>query len=263
MKNFLITFFCLFLFSVSQEQADVLKVVNVSRVKCDNILNNQNFILTLTSEKPINSSLNFELLLTRKYYSRTTNITSNCTYDYKSDQAESSVINAVCFIDHPKEEGRYELISKNPKIEIDDSKRLSIYTKRCFKSLDTYLSFRQVNSFQFKDDLVKFEIDTLTSITLESDFIIELMARLIIDGKKEKEAKEISCQIKEAVPELFEDLGLAPASFECSYDTSSIKGNITSLEIESSNYITSFPLDYNSTLLNPKLTDDLIYSLPD
>ena len=232
MKNFLITFFCLFLFSVSQEQEDVLKVVNVSRVKCDNILNNQNFTLTLTSEKPINSSLNFELLLTRKYYYQITNITSNCTYDYKSDQTESSIINAVCFIDHPKEEGRYELISKNPKIEIDDSKRLSIYTKRCFKSLDTYLSFRQVNSFQFKDNLVKFEIDTLTSIRLESDFIIELMARLIIDGEKEKEAKEISCQIKEAVPELFEDLGLAPASFECSYDTSSIKGNITSLEIE-------------------------------
>ena len=64
------------------------------------------------------------------------------------------------------------------------------------------------------------------------------MVRFIIDGEKEKDAKEVSCQIKdEAVPELFEDLGLAPAYFECSYDTSSIKGNITSLEIESSNYI--------------------------
>ena len=68
MKNAFIIVFCLFLFSAAQELEDVLKVVNASSVKCDNILNNQNFILTLTSEKPINSSLNFELILNRKGY---------------------------------------------------------------------------------------------------------------------------------------------------------------------------------------------------
>ena len=122
---------------------------------------------------------------------------------------------------------------------LSDSNELSSIILDKGKS-EVHLSFRQVSGF---------------NPTAFSDFSFTFMIFLITEQGKGTPV-EAKCTIKEAVE--LGDLLIKQAEFICSFAEPTI--NLISIEIASCDEVAGLPTD--ETLLNPKLTDDIIANDP-
>ena len=131
---------------------------------------------------------------------------------------------------------------------LSDSNELSSIILDKGKS-EVRLSFRQVSGFNPTD--FTFSFFGLTTQDIPKDFSFTFMIFLITEQGKGTPV-EAKCAIKEAVE--LGDLLIKQAEFTCSFAETTI--NLISIEIASCDEVAGLPTD--ETLLNPKLTDDII-----
>ena len=131
---------------------------------------------------------------------------------------------------------------------LSDSNELSSIILDKGKS-EVHLSFRQVSGFNPTD--FTFSFFGLTTQNIPIDFSFTFMIFLITEQGKGTPV-EAKCTIKEAVE--LGDLLIKQAEFICSFAETTI--NLISIEIASCDEVAGLPTD--ETLLNPKLTDDII-----
>ena len=118
------------------------------------------------------------------------------------------------------------------------------------------LSFRQVNTFDLNTFSFKFyglttqTIDSDSTITFYFNFLDEMYSIL-------PSPVEANCTIDQPVTELDESIGIASASFQCYFNEEYVTDDVSSLQITSSGEVAGLPIN-NSTLINPKFTDDAI-----
>ena len=135
---------------------------------------------------------------------------------------------------------------------LSDSNELSSIILDKGKS-EVRLSFRQVSGFNPTD--FTFSFFGLTTQDIPIDFSFTFMIFLITEQGKGTPV-EAKCTIKEAVE--LGDLLIKQAEFICSFAETTI--NFISIEIASCDEVAGLPTD--ETLLNPKLTDDIIANDP-
>ena len=135
---------------------------------------------------------------------------------------------------------------------LSDSNELSSIILDKGKS-EVRLSFRQVSGFNPTD--FTFSFFGLTTQNIPIDFSFIFMIFLITEQGKGTPV-EAKCTIKEAVE--LGDLLIKQAEFICSFAETTI--NLISIEIASCDEVAGLPTD--ETLLNPKLTDDIIANDP-
>ena len=131
---------------------------------------------------------------------------------------------------------------------LSDSNELSSIILDKGKS-EVHLSFRQVSGFN--PTAFSFSFFGLTTQDIPKDFSFTFMIFLITEQGKGTPV-EAKCTIKEAVE--LGDLLIKQAEFICSFAETTI--NLISIEIASCDEVAGLPTD--ETLLNPKLTDDII-----
>ena len=131
---------------------------------------------------------------------------------------------------------------------LSDSNELSSIILDKGKS-EVRLSFRQVSGFI--PNAFTFSFFGLTTQDIPKDFSFTFMIFLITEQGKGTPV-EAKCTIKEAVE--LGDLLIKQAEFICSFAETTI--NLISIEIASCDEVAGLPTD--ETLLNPKLTDDII-----
>ena len=131
---------------------------------------------------------------------------------------------------------------------LSDSNELSSIILDKGKS-EVRLSFRQVSGFI--PNAFTFSFFGLTTQDIPKDFSFTFMIFLITEQGKGTPV-EAKCTIKEAVE--LGDLLIKQAEFICSFAEPTI--NLISIEIASCDEVAGLPTD--ETLLNPKLTDDII-----
>ena len=135
---------------------------------------------------------------------------------------------------------------------LSDSNELSSIILDKGKS-EVHLSFRQVSGFN--PTAFTFSFFGLTTQDIPIDFSFTFMIFLITEQGKGTPV-EAKCTIKEAVE--LGDLLIKQAEFICSFAETTI--NFISIEIASCDEVAGLPTD--ETLLNPKLTDDIIANDP-
>ena len=68
---------------------------------------------------------------------------------------------------------------------------------------------------------------------------------------------EANCTFEKSVTEIDESLGIAVAFFQCFFNKEYVTEDVSSLQITSTEGVAGLPIN-NSTLINPKLSDDAI-----
>ena len=118
------------------------------------------------------------------------------------------------------------------------------------------LSFRQVNTFDL--ETFSFKFYGLTSQTINSDETISFYFNFLDESNSVLPSSvEANCTIEEPVTEIDESIGIASASFQCLFSEEYVTDDVASLQITSSGGVAGIPMT-NSTLTNPKLTDEAI-----
>ena len=206
-------------------------------------------------------------------------VTDKNSDEFSSKEIETSSVNptrflqvssdteyiAYCFFKAPEEKGNYTLeLEDNSLFTFDDEKLKTIEAIPCLiledakKRMDIFLTFRQVSKFNLSSFLFYFY--AFTTKPIKADYSFSFFFYLMNGPTKLPQKQECICKVEAAV-----ELGtekIAPAPFKCEFKNKDLTG-FDSIQLISSESVAGLPT--NSTLLNPKLTDDAISKglLPD
>ena len=124
--------------------------------------------------------------------------------------------------------------------------------------LDIFLTFRQINHFEFKKESkeITFDFFGLTTQKIETGATITLLVNLMLEGGKlDPELSEAKCTVKEGI-EPSGDNGKVQAEYTCTIANLDDKKEFISLELSSSEDIAGIPED--KILLDPVKTEKAI-----
>ena len=179
----------------------------------------------------------------------------------KKRKLEERYLSGICYFDPPKESYNlyYEKdsLALAPRVEdevvIEDD--FFVITQKCLsaeqaeKQLDIHISFRQLNKFEQKNDIITFYFFGLTNEKYEIGFTIEFYIYLILaNGEKEKEERKVACSLEE--PTVPNQHFPVQADFKCRIK--GLKEQYSSLVFHHSDFISGVPKE--EIYLNPYLT---------
>ena len=183
----------------------------------------------------------------------------------KSDSNSEKL--AFCYIEPPEEKTKYtiELEDDSPFVFADESLK-TVEAIHCISQAEAEermkitLTFRQVSKFNITNFLFYFY--GLTSQPIPAEYNFRFFFYLMSGSNKLPTKQECICTVENAV-ELDTEKKMGAAPFKCEFVDKTLTG-FDSIQIAiPSEFVAGLP--ENSTLLNPKLTDDAIASglLPD
>ena len=178
----------------------------------------------------------------------------------KSDSNSEKL--AFCYIKPPEEKTKYtiELEDDSPFVFADESLKTveaihCISQAKAEERMKITLTFRQVSKFDIGNFLFYFY--GLTSQPIPAEYNFRFFFYLMSGSNKLPTKQECICTVENAV-ELDTEKKMGAAPFKCEFVDKALTG-FDSIQIAiPSEFVAGLP--ENSTLLNPKLTDDAIAS---
>jgi len=175
-------------------------------------------------------------------------------------KGESYAYEVICTFDTLKYAEMFTIEPNSDSGITTTEEKPEVYVEPCLTLDDAKnrkgisLSFRQVNTFSLKLFSFMFYAFTSKPIPVGYSFIFYFyfMSGFDIIPKR----VPATCSIEKEVSEIDEKKGLAPASFTCKFEKDQVPSGATSLQVIASDDVAGLPT--NTTLLNPKFTDEAI-----